>query len=178
VAQVLQLASTNIRSMSLQDDVDDAGMSVHGDSISGAHDLDNDDDNTSGMSVQGDVIRGVHDLDIDSDNPSDEHDASTYFEFIETNNKTVWDLQVIVASWLTNIEHNEYTNGIRQDIDKLMIDITMAGSTLEMMSQSQSFKPLRSYKNMMDEMQATIGHIIKEYIELKPLANRMLLTTS
>jgi hypothetical protein len=166
VAQVKQVASSNIRSMSLQDDVND--------DISGVHDLDIDNINTAGMTVHG----GVHDLDQDmeSQNPADQNESQEYFEFIDASNKTVWDIQVIVASWVMNIEQNEYTNGIRQDIDKLLMDITMAGSTLEMMSQSQSFKPLRDYKNMMSAMQQTIDGICNDYSELKPIANRMLLT--
>ncbi len=61
------------------------GMSVQGDGISVVHGLDIDDVNTAGMSVHG----GVHDLDMDSDNPSDEDDAIGDFEFLEANNKTV-----------------------------------------------------------------------------------------
>ena len=143
--------------MSLQDELDDAsssGMSIH-----------------DVMSVHGDGTS------VDMEGNKHRDDSDVYFEFIDAQSKLVWDLQVIVASWLMNIEQNEYTSVIRQDIDKLMIDITMAGSALEMMSQSQSFKQLRDYNNMKAAMEETIGRLTKDYIELKPIVNRMLMTT-
>jgi hypothetical protein len=130
---------------------------------------------TVGMSMHGDDINIVHDDDISCDDTStSQEEQDSYFKFVQDSSQLVWDLQVVVASWLVHIEQNQYTNGILVDIDKLMINITMMGSQLETMGQSQRLNPLMNYMDLQTSTTTDVNGICTTYKELKEIVDKML----